>query len=184
MAARTQAALVFMLVLGPLACPGEPGPKDDPQPAVPLANADGWARVIDTSVDVFADERPADATCDDIGWFYDPFLNTIEVETEICNYLTLRQSALEPLNPGDVVTIRAYHDVLTAPDPGEGYLGLAIGGEREWEFNVAIPTAGADVEATFTIDRSLPIGAEIQFHVHNHGANSWELRELLVTPAQ
>ncbi|PRQ01094.1 hypothetical protein ENSA5_27760 [Enhygromyxa salina] len=164
-------------------CPAEPTPEPEREPFA-LARVDGWARVIDPSVDLFADQRPADAVCDDAGWYLDPFKQTLEIETELCNYLTLRQATLEALVPGDVVNVLAFHDVLTAPDPGEGYLALSIDGEIEWEFHAPIPSDAAEIDETFTIDRAVPAGSEMQLHVHNHGPNSWELVALMVTPAQ
>jgi adenine-specific DNA methylase len=58
---------------------------------------------------------------------------------------------------------------------------LAIGGELEWEFHVPIPSDVGVIDEEFTIDRALPVGTEIQFHVHNHGPNTWELVSVMVT---
>jgi hypothetical protein len=178
----TLSALVVgvALVLLGSGCPPEPPPVD-PTP-MRLADVESWVRVTDPGIDVFADQRPADASCDDAGYFYDPFAQSLEIETELCNYLTVAQPSLAPLNPGDVVTIHAFHDVLTAPEAAEGYLGLAIGGELEWEFHVAIPSDVGVIEEEFTIDRALPAGTDLQFHVHNHGPNTWELIAIMVTP--
>lgn len=173
-------ALVLGMLGMLLGCPSEPTPED-PTP-VRLAEAEGWVRVTDPAVDLFADQRPANAVCDDAGYFVDPFAQSLEIETDLCDYLTVRQPSLEPLNPGDVVTIQAFHDVLTAPEPAEGYLGLAIGGELEWAFTVPIPSDVGVIEEEFTIDRALPAGTELQFHVHNHGPNTWELVAVMVTP--
>lgn len=52
------------LVLVGCAAPLDP---PDPMP-VPLVNMDSWERVTDASLDVFADQRPPDAVCDDAGW--------------------------------------------------------------------------------------------------------------------
>jgi hypothetical protein len=168
------------------ACPSEPNEPDDPTDPEPVAliNSDAWVRVTDASADAFADQRPADAVCDDAGYFYDPLAQTLEVQTEVCDYLTLRQPTLAPIEPGDVVTVFAYHDLLTAPEPAQGYLGLAFGGELEWALEVPIPGDAASIEEHFTVDRSIPAGTELQFHVHNHGPNTWELLAILVTAAE
>jgi hypothetical protein len=167
-------------------CPTNP-PSDeetgDPGP-LPLADNEAWVRVTDPTQDAFADQRPVDAVCDDAGYFLDPITQTFEVQTEVCDYPTFRQPTLEPLAPGDVVTVFALHGVLTAPELAQGYLGLAFDGEIEWEHEVAIPSDAAVIEETFTIDRSIPVGTEMQFHVHNHGPNTWELSAVLVTPAE
>lgn len=173
-------SLFAALLIG---CPVDPGPPVDPDP-VPLAELDAWVRVTDTTQDVFADQRPTSAVCDDAGWFVDPLTQSLEIQTEVCDYLTLGQPTLEPLAPGDVVTVFAFHDILTAPEPAQGYLGLAIGGEIEWEHTVPIPADAGTIEQQFVIDRTLPAGTPMQFHVHNHGPNTWELVAVLVEPVQ
>jgi hypothetical protein len=183
MVSRNPAVLVLTaLVLVGLGggCPGEPNPPSPAEP-VPLASPDAWERVSDPSVDVFADQRPADAVCDDAGWSVDPFKESIEIQTEVCDYLTLHQPTLEPLEPGDVVTVVGYHDVLSAPEPAEGYIGLALDGELAWEFQVPIPADAAEFEEEFTVDRSVPVASEMQLHLHNHGPNTWELIAVTVT---
>lgn len=150
---------------------------------VRLAAAEGWVRVTDPATDVFADERPADATCDDAGYSVEPLTQSFEVLTDLCDYLTVRQGTREPLAPGDVVSIQTVHEELQAPSPGEGYLGFALDGVVVWEARVPIPGEAGMQDGEVTIDRALPAGTEMQFHVHNHGANSWELRSVMVTPA-
>lgn len=175
-------ALPFALVLALLpACPSEEDPPDEPE-AQALVDAEAWVRVTDEAADAFADQRPADAVCDDAGWSYDPFRESVEVETEVCNYLTLEQATLVDIAAGDEVTVLGLHDELTAPDPGEGYLGLALEGAVEWEFTVPIPAGVGEIEERFTVDHDVPAGSAIQVHVHNHGPNSWELISVLVSP--
>jgi len=171
---------ILLLMLGSASgCPSEPKPEPEPRS---LAKPDAWVRVSDETQDLFAAERPADATCDDAGYYFEPITQALEVQTELCNYVTLRQPTLEPLEPGDQIRVQGYHGDLTAPEPSEGYLGLAIAGELAWELSVPIPSAAAEFDQTFTCDRSLPAGVELQLHVHNHGANSWDLIALEVTP--
>jgi hypothetical protein len=160
-------------------CP-EPPPEPEPEP-VAIVNADFWTRVVDPTLDVFADQRPPDAVCDDAGWGVDIFQQSIEVYTDVCDYPTLSQPSLEPIEPGDVVDILAFHYVLTAPEPSEGYMAIAIDGEIVWEVTSAIPNDPVVFEPSFTADRSFPLGSEVQFHVHNHGPNTWELVSVLVT---
>ncbi|KIG14423.1 hypothetical protein DB30_06766 [Enhygromyxa salina] len=165
-------------------CPDEPTPPGpDPDP-VALVSADAWARITDPSADAFADQRPADAACDDAGWFVDPFAQSIEIETDVCNYLTLSQTILRELGPNDLVTVSGYHDDLSAPEPALGYLGLALDGELVWEFEVPIPAAAAVFKQSFSVGHSVPPNAEIQLHVHNHGPNTWEVIAVQVTPAR
>lgn len=162
------------------------GCEDEPEPVEPspvrLAVAEDWVRVTDPAMDVFAAERPPDATCDDAGYLVEPLTQAFEVQTDVCDFLTVRQATREPLAPGDVVSIQTFHYELQAPGPGEGYLGFALDGSVVWEVRVPIPGEAGVLAGEVTIDRALPAGSEMQFHVHNHGANSWELRSVMVTP--
>ena len=174
---RCTAPVLVALLAG---CPEAP-PEPPPEPG-PLAVAGGWERVTDPALDVFAAMRPADAVCDDAGYYVDPVVQSIEVQTDVCDYLTMRQASLKPLAPGDVVTVQAFHNELTAATPSEGYFGLALDGAVVWQQTVPIPADAAEMTGELTIERALPAGTELQFHVHNHGPNSWELLSVQVTP--
>jgi hypothetical protein len=169
------------LVLGGCPTPNDPPPPPTP---VPLVNMDDFTRVTDPSVDWFADQRPVEAICDDFGWTYDPLYMSLAVGTDICDYPTFTQPTLEPLEPGDVIDIQGLHGPLTADEPAEGYLAIAIEGEILWEWTVAIPANAAVIQDQVTIEKSFPVGAELQFHLHNHGPNGWDLMEVMVTHAQ
>ena len=175
---RSRIALLFLASLG---CPEEPPPVD----VVPvrLAKPEGWVRVLPPATDVFAAMRPPDATCDDVGYRVDPLVQSFEVQTGVCDYLTVRQPTLEPLEPGDVVSVRAFHYDLVAPTPSEGYLGFALDGVIVWEVREPIPGPPSPLNEDIVIDRALPAGAEMQLHIHNHGENTWELLSVMVTPA-
>jgi hypothetical protein len=175
------ALVVFALVLG--GCPQPDDPKPEPEP-VPLVLGDNWVRVLDPSLDVFADQRPPDAVCDDFGWGVDPFYQALEVQTDMCDYVTLNQPSLEPLEPGDVVAISGFHNTLTAETPSEGYMAISVDGEILWEFSASIPGDAAPIEESITIDDSFPLGSDVQLHVHNHGPNTWALVSVMVTHAQ
>jgi hypothetical protein len=170
------------LALAHAGCPAPPAPPDS-EP-VPLVIPDGWTRVTDASLDRFADLRPADAICDDAGWNYDPLYRSLAVGTDVCDYPTFSQLTLEPLEPGDVVEIIGLHGPLTAAQPTEGYLAIAIDGEIVWELTVPIPADAAVIEGQFTVEQSFPLGSEVQYHLHNHGPNGWDLIDVLVTHAQ
>ena len=170
------AALALLLA----ACPT--GPQPEPREPGPLVDAEDWARVTDPDTDDFADMRPADAVCDDAGWYVDPFRRSLEVQTEICDYLTLTQPTRMRLLPGDTVDVLGLHDVLTADVPAQGYLGLSLDGELVWELSVDIPANASTIEESFTVEREFPEASEVQLHVHNHGPNTWEIVAIDVTP--
>ena len=164
-----------------LGCAEDP-PAEDPTP-VPLAAADAWVRVTDPAADAFASMRPEGTTCDEAGVFLDPFTLSLEINTDLCDYATVEQPITRALAPGDVVNIQAFHYELTAPDPAEGYLGLAIDGVIVWEGSAPIPSAPGPISGEVALERAFPAGAALQWHVHNHGPNTWELLSLMVTPS-
>lgn len=172
---------VVFVVLALAGCPsGDDSPPLDPEP-VTIATITGWTRVADPSTDVFADMRPPKAPCDETGFGLEQFGLSFEIKTGLCDYLTVAQPTLAPLVDGDVIAIRVWHDQLRAPSPSEGYVGLALGGEMLWEDTVPIPAEYGTLNADVTIDRDVPEGSELQYHVHNHGINSWNLLEIRTT---
>src|SRR5690606_20502872 len=103
---RHATLLSALLLSGCPSNPSEPEDEADPEPEpARLVEWDRWQRVTDPSVDAFADLRPADAVCDDAGWYPEPIAQTLEVQTELCDYVTLWQPSLAPIEPGDVVTV-------------------------------------------------------------------------------
>ncbi len=159
-------------------------PTDDPEPVM-LARTSDWARVVDPSIDAFADLRPDGTICNELmGLGIDPVGFAFEVKTDFCDYATLRQSTLVPLVAGDVVHVRVWHDELVAPAPSTGYVGFAIRGEVSWSGTHPIPHPVGTLEGDVVLDEDLPVGSELQFHVHNHGINSWNLLDVMATPGE
>lgn len=171
-----QLAPVSVSLLPGCASDGDP-PPIDPGP-VTIATITEWTRVADPTTDVFAAMRPPNTPCDETGFGLDPLGAAFEVNTGLCDYLTVAQPTLAPLDDGDVIAIRIWHEELRAPTPGQGYVGMALGGEMLWEITVAIPADYDAINADVAIDRDVPAGTELQYHVHNHGFNSWHLLDL------
>lgn len=183
--ARLATASGLSLALAVTACEGDPEPPPaDPVPVL-LARVDGWVRVADASEDVFGAERPDGLTCDEeMGLILEDLGPDVvfEIKTDLCNYATVRQPSLQPLVAGDTVKIRAWHYDLDSADAAAAHIALAIDGEPMWETNVPIPSPGAIVEGEIVVDRALPAGTELQWHVHNHGPNSYDLVRIQGVP--
>lgn len=171
-----------MIALVLSGCPsGDDGPPVDPEP-VTIATITDWTRVTDEPSDVFAATRPPNTPCDETGFGLEQFGLSFEIKTGLCDYLTVAQPTLAPLVEGDVIAIRVWHDQLRADMPTEGYVGLALDGEIIWDATVPIPAEYGTLNADVTIDRDAPAGTELQYHVHNHGINSWNLLEIRTLP--
>ncbi len=164
--------------MGCAACPADDAEPEIPAGPVTVATITGWVRVTDTGVDAFAAFRPAEVPCDETGVGVEPLGLSFEIKTGLCDYATVAQPTIEPLQPGDVLGVRVWHDVLDAPAPATGYVGLAIEGEIVWHATAPIPSGVGVINGEVTIDRELPAGTELQYHVHNHGINSWNLLDI------
>jgi len=172
----------WVVVCGALVAVGCPTPE--PQPEAPLVRADAWARVTDEEADVFAGRRPAGAVCDDAGYYLDPLTLSFEVDTGLCDYLTVTQATRTALAAGDTVAVELYHGQLAAPTPSLGYAGLALGGVIVWSVEVPIPGEAGTIEGRFIVEEALPAGAMVQMRVHNHGANSWDIVAVTARPGE
>lgn len=172
---------VLMLALG-LGCEDDPPPQDEPA-RQSLVERERWEWVEDPADDVFGGERPAGLVCDPVLGITQEMLDAelvLELDTGFCDYATVRQPSLVALAAGDAVAIRMWHWDLTTPAPAQAHLALAIAGTVVWEELVPSPAAAALLEAELEITRDVPVGAELQLHVHNHGANSYDLVSLEV----
>ncbi len=152
-------------------------PSAEPMLSVPssLVEPEQWQD--SPSRDAFADLRPADVECDPVRGLYlqrSPWGDRFEINTAWCNYATVEQPLLEPLAAGDTVEVRVWHFDLTGA-PAEAYVGVAVAGEIEWERIIPIPSEGGLIAETFEVSEAVEAGTPIQFHVHNHGNNTWEL---------
>lgn len=128
--------------------------------------------------DPLAAHRPAAVTCPLGGWLFEP--TGLEVNTQSCNYGSFTQPALAEVVPGARIVGSLYHFDLVADPPASAHVALLVGDSLVWEQEVAIPgKANAftiDVPANFAASAGTPVN----FHLHNHGQNTWTLGALQV----
>lgn len=128
-----------------------------------------WTQDLDA--DPFRDHAPAEVSC--IG------LNTeegvLEVDTAVCPYAVVSQPALRRLRKGERLVGGMSHDDLFAEDPASAHAALSLDGEIIWEAAPRIPTPPQFHTLDVTLDRAVPEGALLVFHLHNHGINNYRL---------
>jgi hypothetical protein len=92
----------------------------------------------------------------------------------------VKQPTQRELAAGDLLKVRLWHFALSAPEPAEAHAALLVAGLRVLDERIAIPQPGALIVRQVRVERDVPAGALVYFHLHNHGANSWALVEVSV----
>ena len=165
-------------------CDGDP---EDAPPLGPLrlVNPFDWSPLA-AADDPFAAHRPADVTCPDDSWGGEPFgaAYSLEIQTGDgqCHWFSAAQPIQGRLAAGDPIRIRVWHFDLFADERGEAHVALAIGGVILWERRVVIPSPGGLLLDTVEAPRAWSAGTPLVFHLHNHGANTWNLVEVVARP--
>jgi hypothetical protein len=103
----------------------------------------------------------------------------VEVDTTLCNWVTLAQAALTGVAVGDELELDFSHYDLTAAAPASAELRLRFGECEAWSQSIPIPSAAKVYETHFQSPCGLAQGAKVLFHLHNHGQNTYQLKDLL-----
>ncbi len=142
-----------------------------------LVDVDAWV-YQSAEEDSKASERPADLSCPDNSWYNED--GALEVETGYCNYLSLAQPSLVDVAAGDTLHLVLWHGDLVFDEPATGHVTLSIDGKVAWEAQVSIPSDADIFDVKFTLPFDAPAGSKVEYHLHNHGYNTWTLLQLEV----
>ncbi len=143
----------------------------------PLVDANEWAMQA-AADDRFSAHRPADVNCPDNSWYNED--GALEVETGYCNYLSLAQPAKAALAKGDALHLVLWHGNLAFAQPAQAHVAITVDGRTVWEQNVKIPTDANIYDVRIPVDFDAPVGSKVEYHLHNHGYNTWTLLQLEV----
>ena len=132
------------------------------------------------SVDPFPDHRPALVSCATGSWAREG--ETLEANTEWCNYILITQPLAHALASGQQLRVIFWHATLTAPQPAVAHAAIAISGKTIWERQIPIPQEAASYEDVVTVPLAIAVDAPIVYHLHNHGGNVWNLNKLELRP--
>ena len=80
----------------------------------------------------------------------------------------------------DNLHLTLWHGQLRFDEPTEAHIAISVGGQLLWEKLVEIPNAGGIYDITIPATIDAPAGAPVEFHLHNHGYNTWTLLQLEV----
>ena len=136
-------------------------------------------------VDPWPEHRPTTTDCSPLAWGDEGGSegSSLEINTGACDYLVLIQASLQAVAGGDVVSFVARHGELDAAEPAEGHVGLVFDGWVLLDELGSIPATEESWTLSEPAPRDIAEGAPIVFHLHNHGANTWNLDSLTVAPA-
>ena len=151
---------------------------DGPQvESVQLVEANGWA-VQPAAEETVSGHRPADVTCPDNSWYDED--GALEVQTGYCNYLSLAQPGQAAIAKGDSLHLVLWHGNLASDAPAQAHVAITVAGRTVWEKDVKIPSEADIYDVRIPIDFDAPAGSKVEYHLHNHGYNTWTLLQLEV----
>lgn len=165
-----------ILVLFAVGCTGTEIPPGDtgPRPPAELLDMSVWVEGDDAvAPDPLASHRPTDGVCPPGSVLVEG--GSVEVQTGICTYAWLQQPALTDLRKGERVELVFWHSALVADGPAEGHLALWVDDEPLYDRVVPIPADATAYTESVVVPFTSPEGAIVTFHLHNHGANTWNL---------
>ena len=161
---------------------GEPGAE-----AVWLVDHAQWT-AVEPGDDPF-DDRPDAVDCPTSSWAVEVDGDgvALEVDTGLCNYLCATQPSEVDVVAGQAIEVSWSHAALDAgaEATAEGHIALVLGEDTVlWDVVVPIPSPAETYSAEVTAEADIPAGTPVWFHVHNHGDNTWTIRELAVLPVE
>ena len=97
------------------------------------------------------------------------------METGYCNYLSATQPIKASVNKGDNIHVVLWHGQLRFDQPEEAHVAISLDGTIIWEDEIEIPNDGGIYDITVPSTVSAKIGDIVEYHLHNHGYNTWTL---------
>ena len=175
-------SLLLLSSLCTAAC-GDPNPTPcpavEPTTEVSLIDHANW-QVVQLANDPFAAELPGEVTCGAGGHKIES--GALEIDTGICNFITLRQQTIAPAERCDELRLVFWHLPLYAGKQGaKAYAAVRLGEKALLDERIDIGPDGV-IEKSFTprwtLDAPIPAGTDVTLHIHNHGLNTWKLLSL------
>ena len=141
-----------------------------------LVVGDAWVRTTFQPT-VFEHEHDHDLDEDCPGLPYREEYGGVEINTGRCHQITLTQPSLIGVSAGERLRIIAWHSQLISEDSDThtGTMMLAVGENLIWAERSPIPGAARSFDLVLQIQVDIAPGEPVRLHVHNHGANAWNL---------
>ena len=174
----------FLLLSTAGGCSSEPEPCGAPGASVEVSLIDHekWVKVP-LADDPYASELPDEVTCGVGGHEIEG--GAMEIDTGICNFVTLKQPTIAPAKRCDELRLVFWHLPLYAGKEGaQAYASVRIGDLDLLDERIEIGPQGV-VEKNYIpkmqLDKAISAGTDVYLHIHNHGLNTWKLLSITVT---
>jgi hypothetical protein len=152
----------------------DPAPTTSYQPLVLLSD---WSSVS-RDEDPFVTDAAAAPACVGPGFIIENDYHWLEVDTGLCNWVTLKASAESAVTEGQQLQLIVSHYDLNAAAPAEAELRLSFEDCDAWSQAIPIPSAANVDKEQFASPCVLKAGGSVLFHLHNHGQNTYQLQDL------
>lgn len=178
--ATPQTAFVVVVVTGIVGTSAACGGPECEE-KVEIVDHTRW-RLLGPDEDVFP-APPGTELCTEANIRMEPFGDAGPIAVDIdtatgCGWATVEQETNAELVRGDSLQLRMFYFSQTVFPEAEATVIVAFDGEPVWSVQIPIPTSTGLEAPVVPIDRDLAAGTKVQFHVGNHGDNSWNLLEV------
>jgi Copper type II ascorbate-dependent monooxygenase, C-terminal domain len=137
-----------------------------------LIDASDWV-YQEAATDSLAEHRPDAINCPKNAWYEED--DALEVQTGYCNYLSLAQPSKTAINKGNSLHLVLWHGQLRNEEPAKAHVAVSVAGQLLWENVIEIPSGAGVYDITVPVTFDAPAGSVVEYHLHNHGFNTWTL---------
>jgi hypothetical protein len=130
----------------------------------------------EAAADSLAAHRPDAINCPKNAWYEED--RALEVQTGYCNYLSLAQASKTAINKGNSIHLVLWHGQLRTEEPAKAHVAVSVAGQLLWEDVIEIPSAAGIHDVTVPVTFDAAVGSQVEYHLHNHGYNTWTLLTL------
>jgi hypothetical protein len=166
-------ASCLLLIFVPACCNAPDGVRA-------LIDHQKWT-VLSDSEDPFIANKPQAEPCVAEAFGYELFAEepSFTVRSQGCAYITVAQPVVTSCCAGETVHLRFWHYNLSNIDgASEAVAAVALDGQTIWEETFPIPSPSGLSAPYIELESELAEGTRMEFHLRNHGMNSWNLIEV------
>ncbi len=174
---RAASSLLAALgVLGGCSNRGGPASTTPERTYQTLVAIDQWSGV-DRADDPFVEDPVTAPACVGPGFYVEDQFHWLEIDTGVCNWVTLSGSARSAVSKGQMLQLTVSHYDLDAAAPTAASLRLTLDGCDAWSKPIRIPNPAAVYKEQFASPCALAENGNVLFHLNNHGQNTYQLQD-------